>query len=126
MYVCVCMYMCMYVCVYVCICMYVCVCMYRGGSRICGKGGAQRRSRLKTLFGISKGGRRGRAPSLALLEDPLWNFKRGGRAPPAPPPPESASDVCSPMCVCMYVGLCMYVCMYVCVCILIYGCMDGW
>ena len=51
-------------------------------------GGAQRRSRLKTLFGISKGGggRRGRAPSLALLEDPLWNFKRG-RAPPAPPPP---------------------------------------
>ena len=64
----------------------------RRGSRICGKGGgAQRRSRLKTLFGISKGGggRRGRAPSLALLEDPLWNFKGGG-APPAPPP-ESAS-----------------------------------
>ena len=31
--------------------------IYRGGSRICGKGGgAQRRSRLKTLFGISKGG----------------------------------------------------------------------
>ena len=55
-------------------------------------GGAQQRSRLKTLFGISKGGggRRGRAPSLALHEDPLWNFKRG-RAPPAPPPPESAS-----------------------------------
>ena len=26
------------------------------------------------------------------FEDPLWNFKRGGRAPPAPPPPESASD----------------------------------
>ena len=33
----------------------------RGGSRICGKGGggAQRRSRLKTLFGISKGGAQG-------------------------------------------------------------------
>ena len=53
-----------------------------------GGGGAQRRSRLKTLFGISKGGggRTGRAPSLALLEDPLWNFKGGGgRAPCAPP-----------------------------------------
>ena len=51
--------------------------------------GAQRRSRLKTLFGISKGGggRRGRAPSLALLEDPLWNFKRGGAHAPCAPPP---------------------------------------
>ena len=60
----------------------------RGGSRICGKGGGAAAtasaagakvfggSRLKTLFGISKGG--GRAPC----------------APPpcAPPPPESASD----------------------------------
>ena len=35
------------------------------------KGGAQRLPSLKTLFGISK----------------------GGRAPPAPPPPESASDI---------------------------------
>ena len=49
------------------------------------KGGAQRQSRLNTLFGISKGGRRGRAPSLALLEDPLWNFKRGGARPLRPP-----------------------------------------
>ena len=49
------------------------------------RGGAAA-SRLKTLFGISKGGRRGRAPSLALLEDPLWNFKRGPRAPCPPPP----------------------------------------
>ena len=32
------------------------------------------------------GGRRGRAPSLALLEDPLWNFKRGGARPLRPPP----------------------------------------
>ena len=59
------------------------------------KGAAQRLPSLKTLFGISKGGgHRGRAPSLALLEDPLWNFKRGGggaHAPCAPPPPESAS-----------------------------------
>ena len=43
------------------------------------------------FWNFKRGGRRGRAPSLALLEDPLWNFKRGGRAPPAPPPPESAS-----------------------------------
>ena len=30
------------------------------------------------------------------FEDPLWNFKKGGRrAPPPPPPPlESASDTC--------------------------------
>ena len=37
------------------------------------------------------GGRRGRAPSLALLEDPLWNFKRGGGARAPCAPPESAS-----------------------------------
>ena len=54
------------------------VCVCRGGSRICGKGGAAATasaagakvfggSRLKTLFGISTGG--ARAP------------------PPAPPPP---------------------------------------
>ena len=38
---------------------------------------------------FQKGGRRG-CGSLALLEDPLWNFKRGG-ARPLRPPPESAS-----------------------------------
>ena len=57
------------------------------------------------LWNFKRGGRRGRVPSLALLEDPLWNFKRGG-APPAPPPPESASACCNylrsiPCCVTM-------------------------
>ena len=38
------------------------------------------------LWNFKRGGRRGRAPSLALLEDPLWNFKGGGgRAPCGPP-----------------------------------------
>ena len=37
------------------------------------------------LWNFKRGGRRGRAPSLALLEDPLWNFKRRARAPCAPP-----------------------------------------
>ena len=44
------------------------------------------------LWNFKRGGRKGRAPSLALLEDPLWNFKRGG-ARPLHPPPESASDI---------------------------------
>ena len=51
----------------------------RGGSRICGRGGGGRsgyreRHRREGFW---------RVP----FEDPLWNFKRGGRAPPAPPPP---------------------------------------
>ena len=56
----------------------------RGGGR---SGGPVWRPSLEFQKG---GGRRGRAPSLALLEDPLWNFKSGARAPCAPPP-ESAS-----------------------------------
>ena len=58
---------------------------YRGGSRICGKGGRSGGPVWRPSLEFQKGGCRGRAPSLALLEDPLWNFKRGGRAPPAPP-----------------------------------------
>ena len=38
------------------------------------------------LWNFKGGGRRGRAPSLVLLEDPLWNFKRGGARPLRPPP----------------------------------------
>ena len=34
---------------------------------------------------------RGGGAAAVPFEDPLWNFKRGGRAPPAAPPPESAS-----------------------------------
>ena len=48
----------------------------RGGSRICGKGGGRsgyRECRRREGFW--------RVP----FEDPLWNFKRGARAPCAPP-----------------------------------------
>ena len=51
---------------------------FRGGSRICGKGGGgsgYRECRRREGFW--------RVP----FEDPLWNFKRGPRAPCAPPPP---------------------------------------
>ena len=51
-----------------------------------GGGGAAAVPFEDPLWNFKRGGRRGRAPSLALLEDPLWNFKRGAR-PPAPPPP---------------------------------------
>ena len=59
----------------------------RGGSRICGKGGGAAAVPFEDpLWNFKGGGRRGRAPSLALLEDPLWNFKRGGARPLRPPP----------------------------------------
>ena len=51
--------------------------IYRGGSRICGKGGCSGYRERRRREGFW------RVP----FEDPLWNFKRGGRAPPAPPPP---------------------------------------
>ena len=58
--------------------------LIRGGSRICGKGG-------RSGGGISKGGAQG----VCALFGPPWRpsleFQKGGRAPPAPPPPESAS-----------------------------------
>ena len=58
----------------------------RGGSRICGKGGGvQRRSRLKTLFGISKGGAQGACTLFGHPLRPSLEFQKGGRAPPAPP-----------------------------------------
>ena len=68
----------------------LCMCVGRGGSRICGKeggGGAAAVPFEDPLWNFKRGGRRGRAPSLALLEDPLWNFKGGGARPLRPPPP---------------------------------------
>ena len=52
------------------------VTIIRAGSRICGKGrsGYRERRRREAFW---------RVP----FEDPLWNFKRGGRPPPLPPPP---------------------------------------
>ena len=67
--------------------------IHRGGSRILWKGGgAQRRSRLKTLFGISKrgGGAGGVRPLWPSLK-PLFGISKGGGARPLRPP-ESASD----------------------------------
>ena len=52
--------------------------VFRGGSRICGKGGRSGYRERRRREGFW------RVP----FEDPLWNFKRGGgRAPPAAPPP---------------------------------------
>ena len=59
----------------------------RTGKR--GGGGAAAVPFEDPLWNFKGGGRRrGRASSLALLEDPLWNFKGGGGggAPPAPSP----------------------------------------
>ena len=53
-------------------------------------GGAQRRSRLKTLFGISKGGAQGACALFGPPWRPSLEFQKGG-ARPLRPPPESAS-----------------------------------
>ena len=59
----------------------------RGGSRICGKGGgAQRRSCLKTLFGISSGGAQGACALFGPPWRPSLEFQKGGARPLRPPP----------------------------------------
>ena len=55
-------------------------------------GGAQRRSRLKTLFGILKGGGAGGVRPLWPSLKTLFGISKGGARVPCAPPPESASE----------------------------------